>query len=295
MTAATGTAATATLYGNGSTNTYSGGTIINNGVVQLGDGVDVGSENVSALGTGLVTINTGGTLSLSPGITHECVQYRQQYHPQRRHLARGRWRAAYRHRRECHRDRRGQRRDDQCEQRHRGPGRVHRRPAQRLWLARHRRRHGGQGRARQQRRQLQRHPDQRRQPADREHLPRHLQRARPGERLRDQQRRGPDLRPNGDLGHLRLPRRQRRLRLEQHRRLGGRRRADGGRQWRHHDLHGCHQQQSHRQQVDQDRRGATGPECGQHVHRRPHRLARDRRDQQRGRLQQRSRGCPDAG
>lgn len=57
---------TVTLSG---TNTYSGGTAINAGTIQMGDNSTVGSENVSALGTGLVTINTGGTLWPRPGST----------------------------------------------------------------------------------------------------------------------------------------------------------------------------------------------------------------------------------
>ena len=45
-------------------NTYSGGTIINNATLRMGNN---GAENAASLGTGLVTINAGGTLNFSPG------------------------------------------------------------------------------------------------------------------------------------------------------------------------------------------------------------------------------------
>jgi autotransporter-associated beta strand protein len=51
------------------TNTYSGGTTINAGTIQIGDNATPSTENVAALGTGPVSINTGGTLWLRPGGT----------------------------------------------------------------------------------------------------------------------------------------------------------------------------------------------------------------------------------
>jgi autotransporter-associated beta strand protein len=50
------------------TNTFTGGVTVNAGRVRLGNGV-VGTENVAGLGTGIVTVNTGGQLYLDPGST----------------------------------------------------------------------------------------------------------------------------------------------------------------------------------------------------------------------------------
>ena len=47
-------------------NTYSGGTIVNAGTLQIGNSA-VGTENAAALGTGPVTVNAGATLWLKPG------------------------------------------------------------------------------------------------------------------------------------------------------------------------------------------------------------------------------------
>ncbi len=44
-------------------NTYSGGTVISGGILSLGTGAN-GSENVNAIGSGSVTVKTGGTLQL---------------------------------------------------------------------------------------------------------------------------------------------------------------------------------------------------------------------------------------
>lgn len=46
--------------------TYSGGTTINGGILQIGSGA-ASQQHALALGTGLVTINTGGTLSFNAG------------------------------------------------------------------------------------------------------------------------------------------------------------------------------------------------------------------------------------
>jgi autotransporter-associated beta strand protein len=59
------------LVGNGTvymnvTNTYTGGTTISAGTISLGNG---GNEIVTGLGTGPVTLNTGGTLMFAPGST----------------------------------------------------------------------------------------------------------------------------------------------------------------------------------------------------------------------------------
>ena len=47
------------------TNTYSGGTTINAGTIQVGDGTNIPSFNASAFGTGTVTVNSG-TIWLNP-------------------------------------------------------------------------------------------------------------------------------------------------------------------------------------------------------------------------------------
>lgn len=46
--------------------TYAGGTTINAGILSLGNGT-AGNENAGALGTGLVTVNSGGTLAFNAG------------------------------------------------------------------------------------------------------------------------------------------------------------------------------------------------------------------------------------
>lgn len=51
------------------TNTYSGGTTISAGTVQIGNNATPSTENVAALGTGTVTVNTGGVLYYMPGST----------------------------------------------------------------------------------------------------------------------------------------------------------------------------------------------------------------------------------
>jgi len=51
------------------TNTYSGGTTINAGTLQIGDNATPSTENIAALGTGLVTVNSGATLYYMPGST----------------------------------------------------------------------------------------------------------------------------------------------------------------------------------------------------------------------------------
>jgi fibronectin-binding autotransporter adhesin len=48
-------------------NTFSGGTVIQGGTIHLNSGAALGNGAYSPLGSGLVSINTGGTLQLNPG------------------------------------------------------------------------------------------------------------------------------------------------------------------------------------------------------------------------------------
>jgi fibronectin-binding autotransporter adhesin len=60
------------------TNTYAGGTTITAGTLQIGTGV-FGTENEAALGTGTVTINTGGILRLEPGSTANAYNFANSF------------------------------------------------------------------------------------------------------------------------------------------------------------------------------------------------------------------------
>ncbi|MEI6077925.1 MAG: autotransporter-associated beta strand repeat-containing protein, partial [Verrucomicrobiota bacterium] len=62
----------------GSANTYSGGTIINNGTVQIGSG-SASSENTNALGSGLVTVNAGGLAKFVPGSTPTVYKFNNSF------------------------------------------------------------------------------------------------------------------------------------------------------------------------------------------------------------------------
>lgn len=60
------------------TNTYSGGTTIN-GLCQAGDGSVVGTENGKEFGSGLITVNTGGTLRFAPGSTGNAYNFANSF------------------------------------------------------------------------------------------------------------------------------------------------------------------------------------------------------------------------
>jgi fibronectin-binding autotransporter adhesin len=71
----TGTGGALTQAGSGTlelltaSNSYTGGTIINAGTLQVGDNATPSTENVAALGTGTVTVNSGAILYYMPGST----------------------------------------------------------------------------------------------------------------------------------------------------------------------------------------------------------------------------------
>lgn len=58
-------AGTVTLWNNA--NTFSGGTVINGGTINLNNGAALTSGSYSPLGSGLITVNPGGTLQVNPG------------------------------------------------------------------------------------------------------------------------------------------------------------------------------------------------------------------------------------